>query len=360
MKLKLLDSKFSEIKIINSLEIENGNKTLVIMSQGGKERGYKDILESLTNTKLNKTQDIFVNSYPSLKNLEELISNNSSNMFTNVIAVGGGSVIDTAKILTSFIGVNNPMSLKNTIGSTDILSSNIKKPHLIVIPTTAGTGAEATQFATIWDRENNKKYSLDHPNLLPDSVYFVPELLFTSSYKTLLFTALDTLSHSLESIWNINATKDSLEFSSKSIQNSFIYKNLDLNAKEFSTFKSLFKASYYSGKAINITRTSVAHSISYPLTLKYGVPHGLACSFTLDAIYKICEINIDNSEKLNTMIRNSLKNLKKLSLNKELNNYLSLNQSLELIDKMITKDRVRTFSGNIDKETIKEILRASF
>ena len=86
----------------------------------------------------------------------------------------------------------------------------------------------------------------------------------------------------------------------------------------------------------------------------------MACSFTLEAIYKICEINTDHSEKLNIMIRNSLKNLKKLSLNKELNNYLSLNQSLELIDEMITKERVRTFSGYIDKETIKEILRASF
>ena len=133
-----------------------------------------------------------------------------------------------------------------------------------------------------------------------------------------------------------------------------------MNNKNASLLKYRFKSSYFAGKAINITRTSLAHSISYPLTLKYNVPHGLACSFTLDAIFQISKKHIKVSDELLIDIEESLKNLKSYNLVEELNKYLNLDQALNLIDKMSTKERTKNFISKVDKTVLKEILESSF
>ena len=357
---KLYNEYFTEVTNIKIPNVDESLKTLFILSEGGDKRGYVSLFQNLINSKLNNVSKIFVNEYPSLTNLNALIQGIELDKVSLIVAIGGGSVIDTAKILASFSGLKDNTTLTDAIKSPDILSEYDKKLKLLVLPTTAGTGAEATQFSTIWDRKNNKKLSLDHPNLLPDSVYFIPEILITSSYETALFTALDTFSHSLESIWNINSSKESLKYSHLSLKNSFLLKKLSLNNKNASLLKNRFKSSYFAGKAINITRTSLAHSISYPLTLKYNVPHGLACSFTLDAIFQISKKHIKVSDELLIDIEESLKNLKSYNLVEELNKYLNLDQALNLIDKMSTKERTKNFISKVDKTVLKEILKSSF
>ena len=362
--MELFDTNFelsSEIKDLNTAEIET---TAFILSDGGKKRGYINLLSTLLKFKPKEDYIFFVNNYPTIEDINKLYKKLYKKNINSIIAIGGGSVIDSAKAVSAFLNLEYVTNIEDIINSPELLSNNlnIKNTKLTVIPTTAGTGAEATQFATIWDTVNKKKHSLDHYSLLPQNIFFIPKLLHTSNYETLLFPSLDTLSHSLESIWNKNSTKESNSYSIKSLEASFLndlqqFKNLKNNV-EYSIQISM--SSYFAGKAINITRTSIAHSISYPLTLNYDVPHGLACSFTLPAIFEIVQDQLNLEKKDIKLIKKNIKNLESLDLKKRINRYLDLDKASELITQMQTKNRLKNFLKNINQESIQEILNKSF
>ena len=134
-----------------------------------------------------------------------------------LVALGGGSVIDTAKVLSFSRGDFSIV--------TEFLEKRKQQPldnlelPIIAIPTTSGTGSEVTRWATVWNRQTSKKYSLDHPNLFPSYAVIDPKLMIAKSKELTLATALDALSHSMESIWNKNAnplsTKYAIEASRK-------------------------------------------------------------------------------------------------------------------------------------------------
>jgi alcohol dehydrogenase class IV len=258
---------------------------LLVVSKGGVKRKFdKYIIEKfeLDNDLVLKVE---VENYPDSDKLASLINGLRAKNITSIYAIGGGSVLDIAKVLSVLVQSNSKVStfdLKN-FGKSN---KRINKIPLYVIPTTSGTGAEVTQFATIWDKTSNEKFSIDNNLLIPTQYYLDGNLLTHLNFENFLYPALDCISHTLESIWNINRTKESLVFSTKALDkisnevDSFTSeKFMDIN------FDEMLMASNYAGKAINITRTSIAHAISYPYTLKFGVPHGLACSFTLPKIH---------------------------------------------------------------------------
>lgn len=189
-----------------------------------------------------------------------------------VIAIGGGSVIDMAKLVKSLADSNDySEDIKRSL-----VVSNDKK--LIAIPTTSGTGSEATHFAVVYI--DKVKYSLAHASILPnvsinDSqfTYSLPKYLTAS-------TGLDAFSQAMESLWCVNSTDESKVYSKESIK--IIWNNLrkavegDLEARD-----SMSKASYLAGKAINITKTTAPHAMSYSFTSYNNLPHGHAVALTL-------------------------------------------------------------------------------
>ena len=174
------------------------------------------------------------------------------------------------------------------------------KIDLISIPTTAGTGSELTCWATIWDEENQRKHSLIHPSLFSKISIFDSNLTLSLPKKITIETSLDAMSHSFESIWNINSNPVSNIHARNSI--GIILKNLPLlinDLKNLRLREEIMRASMFAGLAFSNTKTAISHSISYPITLKYKIPHGIACSFTLPIILKsvqgldkICDQNI--------------------------------------------------------------------
>jgi phosphonate metabolism-associated iron-containing alcohol dehydrogenase len=201
-----------------------------------------------------------------------------------VLAVGGGSAIDTAKAL--IVGTES--------GSFDELLTLLAagKPfvparckQLIAAPTTAGTGSEVTPWATIWDTENQKKYSLHLDCTWPKVAIIDPKLMLTVPAGVTVSTGLDALSHALESIWNINANPISDTFAISAIEDILECLPLlrrDLTSKELRSRMAL--AALKAGMAFSNTKTALAHSISYEMTLRHGLPHGIACSFTLPLV----------------------------------------------------------------------------
>ena len=155
-------------------------------------------------------------------------------------------------------------------------------PHL-AIPGTAGTGAEATQNAVVY--LGNKKASLSHPALRPDGVILDAELLESLPEYHKKSAALDALSQGIESWWSRRATEDSRVHAYLAVlgvlDNLKAYLAGDPHAAE-----EMMDASFQSGKAIQITRTTAAHAMSYQLTKQMGLAHGHACMVTLPVLWE--------------------------------------------------------------------------
>ena len=201
-----------------------------------------------------------------------------------IIAIGGGSTIDLAKAISALYSLEG-----------DVLESVREKKYLknekfipiIAVPTTAGTGSECTKWATIWDFNGMKKYSIDADYLYPAESWLITELTLTMDYDMTLSTGLDALSHAMESYWSKPSNKYTRVLARDSIR--IIQKYLPLVLKDMDNLKyrqKMLMGAFFAGLAFTNTRTTAAHSISYPLTMKYGINHGYAVAITLFEVLK--------------------------------------------------------------------------
>ena len=198
--------------------------------------------------------------------------------FDGVIAIGGGSVMDTAKVLMATIGTGINDLSKLLINKTPFAN----RVPSIFIPTTHGTGSEVTKWGTIWNMDKKKKYSISHKDLYPNIAILDGNLLLTLPLDISITTVMDALSHSFEAIWNKNANPTSTTYAIESI--SLILENINglkNNKDDVEIRKNLLNAANKAGLAFSNTKTAAAHSISYPLTIHYGIPHGIASSMSL-------------------------------------------------------------------------------
>ena len=201
-----------------------------------------------------------------------------------IVAVGGGSTIDTAKALM----------VATASGRFDDLVAGLASGQgfrpartcaLIAVPTTAGTGSEVTPWATIWDRVGQKKHSLHLAETWPEAAVIDPELMLTLPAGVTLQSGLDALSHALEAIWNVNANAISDTFAVAAVHEVLAALPAlmqDLGSRPLRGRMAL--AALKAGMAFSNTRTALAHSISYEMTLRHGLPHGIACSFPLPLV----------------------------------------------------------------------------
>ena len=257
----------------------NGRKTLLITSQGFVKRGLADKVKTLTNNIVEVISE--VKSHPEFKDLEIIYNKIIEIDFELILAIGGGSVIDAAK----FFSVQNEKKEYQFV--EDIIKGKIAKKGyklipIISIPTTAGTGSEITPWATIWDMDEKKKYSLHLPDLFSEVAIYDPSLTLSIPKEITIQTGLDTLSHALESIWNKNANPITLNYAIKSaklIMDNLVKLSQDLENLEYRD--NIMKACMYAGLAFSNTQTAIAHGMSYYITAHKGVDHGIACSFTL-------------------------------------------------------------------------------
>ncbi len=200
-----------------------------------------------------------------------------------IVAFGGGSVIDTAKALAvsngDFSQVQAILEGRETV--------DVSATPIIAVPTTFGTGSEVTSWATIWDTDARKKYSLNRPDLYPEHAIIDPKTSLGVPRSLTLATGLDALSHALESIWNVNANPVSANhavFAATELIDALpqLVERLD----DLPLRARVAQASLFAGLAFSNTKTALAHSLSYYLTLHHGTVHGIACSFMLPAVMR--------------------------------------------------------------------------
>jgi len=201
-----------------------------------------------------------------------------------IVAIGGGSAIDTAKALMvgTAGGCFDDLIALLASGRPFVPA---KTKTLIAVPTTAGTGSEVTPWATIWDRGAQKKYSLHLKETWPSVSIIDPELMLSLPASVTLQSGLDALSHALESIWNVNANPVSDTFAVAAVHDILdTLPKLMLRPGDVDLRGRMALAALKAGMAFSNTRTALAHSISYEMTLRYGLPHGIACSFPLPMV----------------------------------------------------------------------------
>lgn len=202
-----------------------------------------------------------------------------------IIAVGGGTAMDIAKLL-KFYGSDRGDSLARGVEPETHLDVPI-----VAIPTTSGSGSEATHFAVLYD--GNLKMSIAHPSLQPSVVLLDSESLRELPHNIFAASLLDALCQAIESYWSIHSTEKSRSKALESMQ--ILVRQLPgaCNSRHPEELAELMSASHLAGQAINITKTTAPHAVSYPLTSGFGLMHGFAVASVLPEFFvynsSVCE-----------------------------------------------------------------------
>ena len=342
----------SLLKILNS---ENVNKLLVVCDKVMFDIWpLKKLLES-NNIPYVLFSDFTAN--PKFDDIVKGIELFNKENCDFIVSIGGGSSIDTAKIIKLY----SVLDYKKGI-TKDYKYNPVK--HL-AIPTTAGTGSESTRYSVCY--YEGKKQSITHDSLVPDYVILDPNYLLNLPYYQKVSTLMDALCQAIESYWSVNSTDESKEYSKESIK--IILKNVNkyIENNDLCVSDYMLYASNLAGKAINITQTTAAHAMSYKLTSMYNIAHGHAVSITLPYLWKFMEENLDKCIDLRgkEYLKNTLVELKDMvdGYNKiiELFNYFKLTipsvseEELNILVSSVNPDRLKNNPVELNNESIRNI-----
>lgn len=197
-----------------------------------------------------------------------------------ILAVGGGSAIDTAKCIKLYASMDQDRPYyEQTPSNNDIL--------LIAVPTTAGSGSESTKHIVIY--RNGVKQSISEDGALPDYAVLEPGFLESLPLYQKKSTMLDALCHGIESFWAKGADLESRVYAMSAVRMiNMIWRSYIFEGKYLA---EMMCASNLAGQAISISKTTAAHAMSYGLTTMYGIAHGHAAALCLEQVWGGQDLN---------------------------------------------------------------------
>lgn len=274
---KLLNSKkFSKVFIITGKKSYN---------KSGAKFFFNKILKNHKVSYFYK--ESFIPRYEELAKILEKISIFKPDI---ILAIGGGCVLDYAKISAS-IDINKLS--KNKIRSNSCLVKK-KLSRVIAIPTTAGSGAEITTNAVIYVDE--KKYSLEGKVLKPCKCFLISKFFLSGSFKVKSSSGFDTIAQAIESLMSLKSSKKSEKYALESLKISLRYFVSFLEKPNRKNAYKMACASNLAGRAIDISKTTAPHAISYPFTTLFKIKHGHAVSLFFEDIILFNYKNLKKSQ----------------------------------------------------------------
>ncbi len=284
-----------EVKKIGVHMAERGYKRAVMIADGFLVNcGMAAQVESWADGRIVLTSsDVEPN--PSLQNVDNGAAKVREVDADCIIAFGGGSAMDCAKAVAAVVAEH--------CTAKELMTGKMIKKALpvIAIPTTSGTGSEVTAGAVLSDKEQGIKGAIFSPAMFPAVALVDPELTYSVPAKITASTGLDVLAHALDAMASVKANEatDALALGACKLAIQYLERTFaDGTDKEARAGMS--QASTIAGLAFSQTGTTGSHACSYILTSKYGVPHGEACAFTMDAWFVV---NSKARPKLNTYAR---------------------------------------------------------
>lgn len=214
--------------------------------------------------------------------IEAVVERGRAHAVERVIAIGGGSVIDTGKAAAA--ALVGSASLAELLASPATIERALP---VLAVPTTSGTGAELTPFATVWDPSARRKLSLASPAIQPVAALVDPALVASLPRALTAGCGLDALAHAVEASWSVRAEPAIVGVGLEAAAALVHALPRVMLAPDDRELRSVIaRASVLAGLAIAHTRTTLGHALSYPLTAWHGVHHGTACGLALGPVLR--------------------------------------------------------------------------
>ncbi|WP_332834110.1 iron-containing alcohol dehydrogenase [Clostridium perfringens] len=258
-----------------------GKRVLIVTDKVMTDLGnVKVLIEVLDSENIEHVLYNEINSEPTDTMIEKGIKLYKENQCDFLIGLGGGSPIDSTKAIGAMITNEGKIS--------DYMGREIEKelPPFAVIPTTAGTGSEATQFTIITDTKNDVKMLLKGANLLPNLAIVDPRFTMTAPDKITAATGLDALTHAIEAYTSRKAQPLSDSFAVSAVKRIFKYLPIAFDTpKDLKAREEMSIAALEAGIAFNNSSVTIVHGMSRPIGALFHVPHGLSNAMLLEACF---------------------------------------------------------------------------
>ncbi len=276
---------------LDYLEQIEGSKALIVTDKVIRELGFVDqVMEKLKAAGIESEVFDEVEPDPSDVTVMKIVDRLNSYKPDLVVGLGGGSSMDAAK--TAWVLYENPDKQIPDINPFTPIKVN-QKARIVTIPTTSGTGAEATWATVVTDTKEHRKMILASRDLVPSWAIIDPKLTVSMPPKITAATAMDALTHSVESYINSWKNDFSDAFAVKAIQ--YIFKYLPQvyeNGEDLEARTKMANAATMAGISFGNSNVGMAHGIAHSVGAVFGFPHGLVCGIALPYII---EYNIPTS-----------------------------------------------------------------
>lgn len=196
-----------------------------------------------------------------------------------ILAVGGGSVMDTGKLLKAFWGA--PHKVREGLGHPDKVRPG--DAPMFALPTLVGSGSEVTHFAVIYD--GPEKFSIADQRLRPRQFAYCSDYVRKAPLKPLAASALDALCQAIESYWSIHSTESSRKLAGEAVGVLMRCLRAAVLDRDIGAIGQLQRGVHLAGCAIDITKTTAPHAVSYALSSCHGVSHGHAVALLLPMFF---------------------------------------------------------------------------
>lgn len=287
-----------ELKKISQYTTKKSNPNICII-QDNRKFDFRDNIINELKKELNIIVLDKVFPDPKISDIMEMANDVKNADIDLIIGIGGGSTLDSAKGVR--VVLDNGGDLEDYLGASATKTIEKKNTKMILIPTTAGTGAEVTKFG-VYTARSGRKHTLNNPLIQADIAVLVSEFTYTLPPEITAATAFDALSHALESLWNNNASdiSDELAIDSAAFILNTMEKAYDKAVSGDTTSRrDMLLGACKAGIAFNHTGTAIVHALSFIFGEEWHIPHGISCAFTLEDAIKL---NIQDSNTKSKLV----------------------------------------------------------
>lgn len=262
----------SYLEVVNTLKAQDKKHVLLVTDVGlAKLQLYSDLVSVLERNRIEVTVFKEATPNPTISQAEKALTMYHEYKCDALIGFGGGSPLDVTKVVAAKIARPNKSILK----MKGILKVHAKIPLLIAVPTTSGTGSEATLAAVIIDETTRSKYAINDPSLFPHYALLLPELTIGLPKHITAETGMDVLTHAVEAYIGRSNTKYTRAKAINATRLVFNYLYTAYSEPgNLEARKMMQLASYDAGAAFTRAYVGNIHALSHPLSAYYGLGHG--------------------------------------------------------------------------------------
>lgn len=284
---KLVTGINASEKLVDYIQQLNMTRVLILTDKGVlNSSAVKKIEKNLIDSSINYSIYSDITPEPEIAVVLQTKSFFDHDSFDGIVAIGGGSVIDTAKCVAIYGSNNEP--LETLFGEDKVKAKGLP---LIVLPTTAGTGSEVTNISILSDTANQVKRGIVSDYLLPDVAIVAPELTVSCPPSITAASGIDALVHAIESFISVNASPitDALAIQAMRL----IMQSLPIayaNPENISAREDLANASLMAGLAFGNAGVGAVHALAYPLGGRFHMAHGVSNALLLPYVMEFNKI----------------------------------------------------------------------